>query len=258
MLGFSTIVEALNGNGVSYWANIKLSGGKQSMGQRFLKASLVLQLIVLVGFLFLTGFFHYQCKKKGPFPKNVKGVLLTLYCSSLLIGIRAIFRTVEYWSISTFIYTPENASSAPPIIRYEAFFWVFEALLMLANSFLLNFRHPLRHFPKDSKIYLDEDGVTEKVGPGYEDLRFFVIAMLDPFDLIGIAMGRHMKREFWKTDPDANTQGDSTVVSEDAADGKERDVEKAQGVAVAAADRQSSGEIGTSKDGAGAADGKGI
>ena len=69
---------------------------------------------------------------------------------------------------------------------------------MLANSVLWNIRHPMKHLPLDSRVYLSEDGVTEIVGPGYEDLRFFVIAMVDPFDLIGLAMGRHTKKEFWK------------------------------------------------------------
>lgn len=55
--------------------------------------------------------------------------------------------------------------------------------------------------PLDSKIYLSEDGVTEIQGPGYEDLRFFIIAMVDPFDLIGLAMGRHTRKDFWKEDP---------------------------------------------------------
>jgi hypothetical protein len=222
MLGLSTIVETLNGNGVSYWANIKLSHGKQNMGRIFLKAALIVQLVVLLFFLSLTAFFHRKCKKHGPFPKNVRGVLTTLYCSSALIGIRAIYRTVEYYTVSNFKFTPETSASASPLIRYEAFFWGFEALLMLANSFLLNIRHPLRFFPRDSRVYLAEDGVTEKIGPGYEDLRFFVLAMLDPFDLIGLVKGRHMERKFWETEE----QG-KAVATKETVDPKESDVEKA-------------------------------
>ncbi len=94
---------------------------------------------------------------------------------------------------------------------------------MLANSALWNVRHPMKHLPLDSKVYLAEDGVTEIVGPGYEDLRFFVIAMVDPFDLIGLAMGRHTRKEFWKE------QGQSKTVDEEAAI-REEDVENAAGV----------------------------
>jgi len=213
--GISAVVETLNGNGVSYWANIKVSHGKQLMGLDFLKASLVVQLVVLVGFISLTGWFHYNCKKKGPFPKAIRDVIITLYISSVLIGIRALYRTVEYYSVKVFIYKPNmDRSSASPLIKYEAFFWVFEALLMLANSMLWNVRHPLAHLPLDSRVYLAEDGSKEIVGPGYEDLRFFVIAMIDPFDLIGLAMGRHTRKEFWKTD---NVEGKDKVVDAESA-----------------------------------------
>jgi RTA1 like protein len=228
MVGIATIVETLNGNRVSYWSNIKNSGGKQSMCKRFLKAALVLQLVVLICFLSLTGYFHYQCKKRDPFPKNVRGVLITLYCSSVLIGIRAIYRTVEYYTISTFRYTPATSSSASPIIREEVFFWVFEALLMLANSFLFNLRNPMRFLPRDFKVYLAEDGITEVEGPGYLDLRCLLIAMVDPFDFMGLAMGRHLKRDFWKTDAKLKEQGERTVTREGVSD-NQSDVEKAMG-----------------------------
>ncbi len=218
----SAIVETLNGNGVSYWANIKVSHGKQLMGRDFLKASLVVQLVVLIGFISLTAWFQHRCKKNGPNPKNVKDVVITLYLSSALIGTRAIYRTVEYYTVTTFIYNPDmNPESASPIIKYEAFFWCFEALLMLANSVLWNFRHPMKHLPLDSRVYLSEDGVTEVVGPGYEDLRSFVIAMVDPFDLIGLAMGRHTKKEFWKEE-----QGKDKIMDEEAGV-KEQDVKTA-------------------------------
>ncbi len=89
---------------------------------------------------------------------------------------------------------------------------------MLANSLLWNFRHPMKHLSLDSRVYLSEDGVTEIVGPGYEDLRFFVIAMVDPFDLIGLAMGRHTKKEFWKEEQgkDKTMDEESGVKEEDA------------------------------------------
>ncbi|KAF4625407.1 hypothetical protein G7Y89_g12762 [Cudoniella acicularis] len=230
LAGIPTVVETLNGNGVSYWANIKLSQSKQNMGKDFLKASLVTQIVVLLGFVSLTGWFHYKCKKKGPFPKNIRDVIITLYCSSVLVGIRAIYRTVEYYSVTTFIYKPGmDPSSAPPIIRYEAFFWVFEALIMLANSFLWNFHHPMAFLPTDSRIYLAEDGITEVVGPGYEDLRFFIIAMVDPFDLIGLLMGRHKREEFWKTDAIVEEQSGPKAMDEEVG-GRQSDVEKRAGL----------------------------
>jgi len=249
LAGVSAVVETLNGNGVSYWANIKLSEGKQNMGKAFLKASLVMQLVVLLGFLSLVGWFHYKCKKYGPFPKNVKEVLTTLYLSSGLIGTRAIYRTVEYYTVTTFVYKQDmNPSSASPLIKHEAYFWVFEALLMLANSFLWNFRHPIKHLPLDSKVYLADDGVTEIIGPGYEDLRFFVIAMVDPFDLIGLAMGRHIRKEFWKTNASGEEQEKNEAVDGDGVV-REKDIEEATGVKEARAVSGSGNEKSSEKIG---------
>lgn len=223
LAGLSTIVETLNGNGVSFASNIKLSDSKQNMGNTFIKASLIAQLVILAGFVSLVGYFHFKCLKKGPFPKNVKGVITTLYCSSVLIGLRAIYRTVEYYSISSLRVTLNmDTSSVSPIIRYEVFFWIFEALLMLINSFLMNFRHPLRFLPRDSRVYLTQDGSGEVVGPGYEDMRFFLVAMVDPFDLIGLIMGRHRTKNFWKTN--TSPEGQSKDVNEPAGS-KENDIE---------------------------------
>jgi hypothetical protein len=52
--------------------------------------------------------------------------------------------------------------------------------------------------------------------------------MVDPFDLIGLAMGRHLKRDFWKTDANLKEQGEPTLTRDGVAD-KESDVEKAMG-----------------------------
>lgn len=232
LAGLSTIVETLNGNGVSYSANIKLSTSKQNMGLAFLHGALIAQLVVLVAFVSLTGYLHYRCKTLGPYPKNVKDVLITLYISSALIGIRAIYRTVEYYSISSFRINPHqpfmDPSSVSPIIRYEAFFWVFETLLMLTNSFLLNFRNPMAVLPIDSRIYLTEDGTSEIVGPGYEDVRFFLIAMVDPFDVIGLILGRNRTKEFWKTNSNGKEIGES-MASPQILGSQENDVENAAG-----------------------------
>jgi hypothetical protein len=196
----------------------------------FIKAALITQIVVLIGFVCLTASLHRKCKKHGPFPKNMKNILITLYCSAALIGIRAIYRTVEYYSIPSLRITAEiNTSSVSPIIRNEAFFWVFEALLRLANSFLMNFRNPMSVLPRDSRVYLTEDGTRELVGPGYEDVRFFLIAMVDPFDLIGLITGRNRTNEFWKVDAGLEEDSESKVMNR-AVHGQEADIEKAAGV----------------------------
>ncbi len=68
---------------------------------------------------------------------------------------------------------------------------------MLTNSVLLNARHPARYLPRSNKVYLAEDGVTEIEGPGYEDRRFFLLTIFDPFDLIGLIKGTD-KEKYWE------------------------------------------------------------
>ena len=200
---FSGVVEALNANGASYTANTGLPQAKQDIGKALLKAALCLQLVILACFVFLAVYFHHKCKRNGLLPKNLSAVLLTLYCSSALIGIRTIYRTIEYFTVASL-----NASSTSisPIIRYEWFFWIFEATLMMINSWLLNARHPMRFLPRNNKIYLAEDGVTEIEGPGYQDKRNFWVTLVDPFDIYGMATGRNMQRRFWETHEDGRVE----------------------------------------------------
>lgn len=70
---------------------------------------------------------------------------------------------------------------------------------MVTNTYLLNFRHPMRFLPRNNKIYLAEDGVTEIQGEGYEDRRPWYITFLDPFDVVGMMKGRNMNQRFWET-----------------------------------------------------------
>ncbi|KAH6640417.1 hypothetical protein F5144DRAFT_609421 [Chaetomium tenue] len=57
-----------------------------------------------------------------------------------------------------------------PLMRYEVYFYVFEASLMLLNSWLWNVWHPGRFLPRDRHVYLAEDG-TEVTGDIQEDSR---------------------------------------------------------------------------------------
>ena len=57
----------------------------------------------------------------------------------------------------------------------------------------------MRYLPRNNKIYLAEDGVTEIEGPGYEDKRLWIVTFIDPFDFVGMAKGRNMQKRFWET-----------------------------------------------------------
>lgn len=195
----SAVVESLNANGASYSSNANLPESKRELGRDLIKAALIIQLGVISSFILLAVCFHRRCHRANLLPRNLEDVLYTLYGSTALIVVRTIYRTVEYFSIiDIHIRSGFNPMSISPIVRYEWFFWIFEALLMVANSALLNVRHPARYLPRNNKIYLAEDGVTEIEGPGYKDKRNFFVTFLDPFDFVGLFKGRD-KHKYWET-----------------------------------------------------------
>ena len=88
-----------------------------------------------------------------------------MYVSMTLILIRCIYRLVEHLDfVSIDINDFESLLRLSPILRYEWFFYVFEATLMLLNSVLWNVWNPARYMPRKYHIYLDKDGVTELEG----------------------------------------------------------------------------------------------
>ncbi|CAK7271727.1 hypothetical protein SEPCBS57363_004771 [Sporothrix epigloea] len=194
----SSVVEALNANGASYSANTSLPQSKQNMGHILIKVSLILQLVVVVLFLLLAIIFHRRTLRAGIHNARLTNALTTLYCSEALLLTRTIYRVVEYFSVDQ-LHDADgiDPNTLSPILRYEWFFYVFEASLMLCNTFLINVRHPRRYLPKSTKTYLARDGVTEITGPGYKEERNFVMTLIDPFDLIGLIRGRDKKTAFW-------------------------------------------------------------
>lgn len=194
------VVEGISGVGASYSANQALPESMQDTGKALMKAALILQLVIVNSFVLLAVTFHRRCLRAGIRNRNVNSSMLTLYVSTALIEARTIYRTVEYFGLAGVrIRRGMDVQELPPEFRYEWFFYVFEASLMLANAFLWNFRHARKYLPADTKTFLSEDGVTEIEGPGYKDKRKFLATLLDPFDLFGLATGRDKKDRFWES-----------------------------------------------------------
>ncbi|KAI1120508.1 RTA1 like protein-domain-containing protein [Nemania abortiva] len=200
----STIIEALNGVGAAYVANRSLPQNIQNTGHTLFKIALILQLVVIASFVALATVFYRRCRKNGINHTKVNQPLLTLYISTALIFARTVYRTVEYFEIETVNFdAPDfDPSAQSAIIRYEWFFYVFEATIMLVNSVLINARHPRRWLPQTTKLYLAKDGVTEIMGPGYKEDRGFVATLLDPFDIYGMIKGKDNATRFWDTIPE--------------------------------------------------------
>ncbi|KAF5702412.1 Rtm1p-like protein [Fusarium globosum] len=196
----SGIVEALNGWGASYSANQSLTNSEIEIGHALIKTSLLLQIVVAILFITLAVTFHRRCVVAGITNERLNKPLWTLYTSMTLILARTIYRIVEYFSVAELRYGPGfDPATISPIVRYEWFFYVFEAALMLCNLVMFNVRHPRRYLPKNNKIYLCPDGVTEIEGPGYKDPRKLWQTLIDPFDIQGLVTGRGRETDkFWE------------------------------------------------------------
>ncbi|PYH93658.1 hypothetical protein BO71DRAFT_381132 [Aspergillus ellipticus CBS 707.79] len=196
-IALGAAVEAITANGAVLVANSGSSEteNKRKTGEALLKAALILQLALMVGFVALASRFHHNCYRGGVLNTKIKRALYVLYCSCALITVRTIYRTVEYFSASGLTASSKNIS---PILKNEWFFWVFEAVVMYLNTTLLNVFHPMQWLPRSNKIYLAEDGVTEIEGPGYEDHRPFLVTLVDPFDIVGLVKNKGRKERYWE------------------------------------------------------------
>lgn len=191
-VGIDVIIGILTGNGASNVANASLSESRHKVGGALLKASLILQVCSMLGFVAIAAWFHVRCVRDRVFNYKVRTVIFTLYVSCTLIFARSVFRTVEYF---------EATGGLGPLIRSEAYFWVFEVSLMFINTAVLNIWHPGRFMPRSNKIYLARDGVTEHKGPGWVDKRPFLATLFDPFDIAGLVTGRDkLCTAFWDQD----------------------------------------------------------
>jgi hypothetical protein len=153
------IVETLNALGVALSANSTASPKQQQLGSHLTISALVIQLIVIMLFMWLAGTFHRRCVTSKVLVKPVMTLLTTLYVSMTLILVRCIYRLAEHAGNTNVNVTDLNSlKTLSPILRYEAYFYIFEATLMLINSILWNVFNPGRYLPTEHRIYLGRDG----------------------------------------------------------------------------------------------------
>ncbi|KAL3435091.1 hypothetical protein BDV09DRAFT_204395 [Aspergillus tetrazonus] len=165
------LIELLNALGVSLSSNPSSSRSQQNMGSHLTIAALAMQLAVILSFVILAGIFHWRLTKEVIPTGKALLPLYTLYMSMSLILIRCIYRLIEHTGHTTVdINDMEVLKSLTPALRYEWFFYVFEATLMLLNMVLWNVWHPGRYLPANVGVYLGRDG-REAVREEGEDRR---------------------------------------------------------------------------------------
>lgn len=201
----SLLVEVLNGIGASFLTNPKLPERLGRLGDAILKAGLALQIVVIALFFLCTGAFHVRCARAGVLPgggggggggssgsqnggrkRRVATPLLVMYASTALVLVRTIYRSVEYFGFDR-LAEAAAADEMSPFLRYEWFFYVFDASVMLVNSCLWTGFHPRKYLPVNNRIYLEHDGVTETEGPGSKVGRSSCMMLADPFGCLGKA-----------------------------------------------------------------------
>ncbi|KAK4238427.1 hypothetical protein C8A03DRAFT_43842 [Achaetomium macrosporum] len=157
--GLMLLVETINALGVSLSANPSSSASQQKIGGSLTIAAVAIQLFVILTFFCMAAIFHRRCVKASIRAKSVHTLLATLYASMTLILIRCIYRLVEHTGDTKIeLDNLEALRRLSPLLRYEVFFYIFEASLMLVNSVLWNVWHPGRFMASDNRVYLARDG----------------------------------------------------------------------------------------------------
>lgn len=162
------VVETLNALGVALASNP--TGTSQGTGSSMIVTALGMQLVVILVFIGLAGTFHRRIVHAKVETTPIRTVLMVMYFSMALILIRCVYRLVEHLGNTT-IRLDDIASlkALSPVLRYEWYFYVFEASIMFLNSALWNVFSPGRLLPTDSRTYLRRDGVTELIDDHKDD-----------------------------------------------------------------------------------------
>ncbi|KAF7597034.1 hypothetical protein BBP40_010508 [Aspergillus hancockii] len=172
--GLMALVELLNALGVALSTNP--TGSNQGLGKILVLVALGLQLFVIIVFVAIAGTFHRRCAKAKIRRRGVPTLLITLNISMALILVRCIYRLVEHTGNTVVrVKDPKSLQSLSPLLRYEWFFYIFEATLMFFNSVLWNVWNPSYYLPRYHNVYLALDGTTEVEEEGVPDNRPFGI-----------------------------------------------------------------------------------
>lgn len=193
-------VESLTVAGASMIASNPGDMGKHTRGGLLLSIALALQGAVECFFVFLVALVHHRCAQaQRPIPRNIRSICIMLYGTSTLVLIRCICRAIE--SFSTETSTTCN-TVCQTVLYNEWYLYAFEAAPIVLYTFWLNIVHPGLFLPRQRCVYLDIDGKTRRMGPGWIDRRSRLATFLDPFDISGILNGQPSHEKFWDRSED--------------------------------------------------------
>ncbi|KAG8625770.1 hypothetical protein KVT40_006171 [Elsinoe batatas] len=146
--GVMAVVELLNSLGVSQAVNASSTKRTRELGKNLTIVAVALQVAVILCFVIISGVFHHRCRRAGVRSKAVKLLVRVMYASMSLILLRTTYRLVEYATQEEVeIDELETLRALPAIQRDEWGFYVFDATLMLVNSYLWNIWMPGKFLP---------------------------------------------------------------------------------------------------------------
>ncbi len=189
-----SLVEALSGAGAGKLAGSTPGTARYESGGTLIAVSIVLQGVIECIFMAMVALIHRRCARAGMLARNVRIVCLTLYGTSTLVLLRCVFRAVEAFTSYTHSCAEVYYGS---VAKNEWYLYAFEAAPMVLYTLWLNVFHPGRFLPRDYKRFLDIDGETERIGPGWIDERPKGQIFMDPFNLQHDARGSGEHTKFW-------------------------------------------------------------
>lgn len=190
-------VESLTAAGGSMIASNPDDASRVRLAGTLISIALVLQGVVELLFISLVALIHHRCKQSKMYPSNIRSLVFTLYGTSILVLARCTYRAIDSFAVDTTTSCPPG-SFCHALKSREWPLYVFEATPMLLYTIWLNVMHPARFLPRQRNQYLDIDGKTERLGPGWIDRRSQWQTFVDPFDVKGMLGGRESHVRFWE------------------------------------------------------------
>lgn len=190
------LVEAVTAAGASKSASAGLDLSEIRSGGTLIAVGLVLQAAVEACVILIVAILHSRCKRAKMLSPNVRILCITLYGTSTLVLLRCIFRAVQAFDRFASLGCRAR-DDCSPILSGEWYLYAFELGPMLVFTWWLNLLHPGRQFPREKNRYLDLDGRTERMGPGWVDRRSRWKTFADPFDLAGVLKGEPSHEKYW-------------------------------------------------------------
>lgn len=213
-------IESLTAAGASLFAGASARDlDTYRTGGYLLSTALALQGALECVYVVFVALMHRRAVRSGVLPPNVRTLCIMLYCTSILVIFRCICRAIESFAVYSVTATSCN-SLCRFVLLHEWYLYTFEAAPMVLYTYILNAWHPGRFLPSEPHRYLDVDGGTERMGPGWVDQRSKWETFADPFDLNGSRRGHPARVEFWLKAGDWPVVGDGSFAEGSASNAR--------------------------------------